>query len=380
MRPDEQEVGQPVVEHAARARARGAAPVMRSGVDGDRQDAGRGEPQLLEFLPVVLGIAERQIDAARPASASSLAAQRGQPEEAGLVRREEVRRRDVVVLQHPPAGQRANAWVIGDGRAKWKMVRSPRRARRIGERPHVARADRRRSSGRRGRTRAPCARSRSRTRRALSPMASPRCAAGTHWLTIIGRSPHVAGGSSSASAALASAPPAARGTPGGTGAAPRDARPARHLSQKSKATPGCAGAAARRAPARRSRAAACRRSPSPAADRAPRPARRRSAPADARSDTTASISAATCSRVLRVVENARAVHGRRHGGRGVGQHRHALVERLDQRDAEPFVFARAQEHVRHVVERRQLLVGDVAQEMHVRRTPSRAISCCSIAR
>ena len=35
----------------------------------------------------------------------------------------------------------------------------------------------------------PMARSRSRTRRAESPMASPRCAAGSHWLTITG-APH----------------------------------------------------------------------------------------------------------------------------------------------------------------------------------------------
>ena len=47
------------------------------------------------------------------------------------------------------------------------------------------RAARRRSSARRARTRGPSSRSRSRTRRALSPIASPLCAAGTHWLTIM---------------------------------------------------------------------------------------------------------------------------------------------------------------------------------------------------
>ena len=51
----------------------------------------------------------------------------------------------------------------------------------------------------------------------------------------------------------------------------------------------------------------------------------------------------------------------------VGQHRDLLVERLDERHAEPLVLARAQEEVGDVVVRRQLLVRDVAEEVHVRR-------------
>ena len=44
----------------------------------------------------------------------------------------------------------------------------------------------------------------------------------------------------------------------------------------------------------------------------------------------------------RCVQHAPAVHGRGHGGRGQRHHRHPLVERLDQRHAEPLVLARAE--------------------------------------
>ena len=70
-------------------------------------------------------------------------------------------------------------------------------------------------------------------------------------------------------------------------------------------------------------------------------------------------------RILVVIENAGAVHGGGNRGGGIGQHRHAHVERLDQRNAEPFVLARAQEDIRQLVVRRQLRIADVAEKVHV---------------
>ena len=66
-----------------------------------------------------------------------------------------------------------------------------------------------------------------------------------------------------------------------------------------------------------------------------------------------------------LVQHSAAVHRRRHRGCGVRDDRDALVERLDDRDAEPFVLARAEEQVRHVVQRCQLLVGHVTEEVHI---------------
>ncbi len=107
-------------------------------VHGDRQHAGRSEPEGLELLPVELRVSERKIDVADE-RAQLLAAERGETEQLRIVRREERRGRDVVVLQDPRTAQptRTRA-VIGDGSAKWKMVTSPPRAPRIGERPDVA--------------------------------------------------------------------------------------------------------------------------------------------------------------------------------------------------------------------------------------------------
>ena len=67
----------------------------------------------------------------------------------------------------------------------------------------------------------------------------------------------------------------------------------------------------------------------------------------------------------RVVQHAAAVHRGRDGRRGVRQHGDALVERLDQRHAESFVLAGAEEQVGDVVQRRQLLVGDLAEDVDV---------------
>ena len=75
------------------------------GVDGDGHHAGRREPELLEFLPVELRVAERQIDVADERS-QLLTSERRKPEEPGVVRGEERRRRDVVILQHPRAVER----------------------------------------------------------------------------------------------------------------------------------------------------------------------------------------------------------------------------------------------------------------------------------
>ena len=71
-------------------------------------------------------------------------------------------------------------------------------------------------------------------------------------------------------------------------------------------------------------------------------------------------------RILVVVKNAAAIHGRRHGRRRIGQDRHLLVERFDERHAEALVLAGAQEQIGDVVVRDELLVGDMAGEVHVR--------------
>ena len=70
-------------------------------------------------------------------------------------------------------------------------------------------------------------------------------------------------------------------------------------------------------------------------------------------------------RVLVVEQHAGAVHRRRHGGRRVREHRHLLVERLDERHAESLVLARAQEQIRDLVVGDELLVRHVAGEVHV---------------
>ena len=80
-----------------------------------------------------------------------------------------------------PRGSVANASVIGDGSAKWRMVTSPVRAAGSAN----ASASSRMSSSTVSAKICdawPCRRRMSRTRLALSPIASPRCAAGTHWL------------------------------------------------------------------------------------------------------------------------------------------------------------------------------------------------------
>ncbi len=70
-------------------------------------------------------------------------------------------------------------------------------------------------------------------------------------------------------------------------------------------------------------------------------------------------------RILAVVEDAAAVHRRRHCRGGVGHHRHAHVEGLHQRHAEAFVLAGAEEHVGNLVVGGQLFVGDMAKDVDV---------------
>ena len=114
----------------------------------------------------------------------------------------------------------------------------------------------------------------------------------------------------------------------------------------------------------------------PQAARPRRAATRRPDPAAPASDSTASMSAATCIGSLSSYSTPRAVHRRRHRGGGVGEHRHLLVERLDERHAEALVLARAQEQVGDLVVGDQLFVGHVADEVHVgdaeRRRPAGA--------
>ena len=157
--------------------------------------------------------------------------------------------------------------------------------------------------------------------------------------------------------------------PGGTAAAPR--APARRRT---------AARNRRRRAARRRAARARIRSTKPSSVPAKSFARSRSTAASWPS-TIASCSARVrddrvhqrrdVQRILVVEQHAGAVHRRRHGRRGVGEHRHLLVERLDQRHAEPFVLARAEEQIGDLVERDQLLVRDVADEVHVRRAERR---------
>ena len=85
---DEEEVDELVVQDLSRAPAAATGLVMRDSIDGQRQHAGRREAERLELLPVVLGDAERQIDAADQRR-QLLPRQRGQAEQRRIVGREE---------------------------------------------------------------------------------------------------------------------------------------------------------------------------------------------------------------------------------------------------------------------------------------------------
>ncbi len=73
-------------------------------------------------------------------------------------------------------------------------------------------------------------------------------------------------------------------------------------------------------------------------------------------------------RIAILEQHASAIHGGGHRGGGVGQHRHLLVKRLDDRNAEAFVFAGAEKQIGRLVEGHQLFVRDMTDEMHLRDT------------
>ena len=186
MRPTNRKFVSPSLSHCSSAGARRRVDDAVD-VDGDGEDAGRRRSRAPR-VPAGCTRSRPSARSVRPASDASSrrpsAASRKMP---GIVRREEARRRDVVVLEHAAARQRGER--LGHRRRQREVedrdVAAPRPPGRRTAAPR--RAGRRRSSARRDRTRGPGARSRSRTRRALSPIASPRCAAGTHWLMTIVR-------------------------------------------------------------------------------------------------------------------------------------------------------------------------------------------------
>ena len=116
-----------------------------------------GRSRGLELLPVVLGDAEREIDP--PASvASSRRPSAARRNSAGSYGAKNAAGVTLWYCRTRPPGSAANASVIGDGSAKWKIVTSPLARRRIANGRTSSRS-RRRSSARRARTRGPCARS-----------------------------------------------------------------------------------------------------------------------------------------------------------------------------------------------------------------------------
>ena len=144
----------------------------------------RREAERLELPAVVFGIAEREVDVADQGR-QLVAPERSEAEQRRIVGREVRRRRDVVILQDA-----ARAAARRTPRSSATAARSGRSSARPGAPPDrrtAARraAGRRRSSARRAPSRGPCRGAGRGHARALSPIASPLCAAGTHWLTII---------------------------------------------------------------------------------------------------------------------------------------------------------------------------------------------------
>ena len=68
-------------------------------------------------------------------------------------------------------------------------------------------------------------------------------------------------------------------------------------------------------------------------------------------------------RILVIEEHTGAIHRRRDSRRCVRNHRHLFVERLYDRDAEPLVLAGAEKDIGDVVERHELFVRNVPDEM-----------------
>ena len=101
--PDEEDVCQPVPQHAFECGAgRGLGEPRR--VYGDRKHGGLREPDGREFLSIVFGVAQRQVDPFGQAG-QLLASPGHQRDEPGVVAGEKMRRGDVVILDDPPGRQ-----------------------------------------------------------------------------------------------------------------------------------------------------------------------------------------------------------------------------------------------------------------------------------
>ena len=113
---DEQEVHEPVVEHRLERRPLDRLRDARR-VDRDREDAGRSEAERLELPAVVLGVAERQIDAAdeRRQLLAGRARRAGTAPGRTARRTPPASRCDTAARGRAPSD--ANASVIGDGSA-----------------------------------------------------------------------------------------------------------------------------------------------------------------------------------------------------------------------------------------------------------------------
>ncbi len=185
-----------------------------------------------------------------------------------------------------------------------------------------------------------------RIRRALSPIASPACAAGTHWLTI---TPVPLAGRSRRTADSAGTLPAPRAS---RTAARSRTRPAGRLVSVKTGSP------------RRSRAV-FGRNPSPAGGRPGVELLLHDRLLEIGIREEADHERRHVRRILCVEQDPRSVHRRGHGGRGVRENRHLFVEGFYQGHAEAFVFAAAEKQVGQFVVGNQLRVRDVAREMNV---------------
>ena len=108
MRPTNRKFIRPSSRIFSSAGRRGAS-LDAGQVERDRHHAGGREAHLFELLAVEIGVAEGEIDVADERR-EVLAAERGQPEQIGVVAGEKMRRGDVVILQD------ARARKLGEGR------------------------------------------------------------------------------------------------------------------------------------------------------------------------------------------------------------------------------------------------------------------------
>jgi hypothetical protein len=101
--PDKQKIDKAIVQNLFERGTTRRMPQALS-VDGDGKNASVGEPVGFELLPIELRVAKCHVGMAGQ-RLELFAAERGDPENAGIVVREEMRRRHIVVLQHPAARQ-----------------------------------------------------------------------------------------------------------------------------------------------------------------------------------------------------------------------------------------------------------------------------------